>query len=335
MIFDDLATNVVNARELYNATVAERDAARATSDANAQALADTRTQLTAAQTENLSLKGQLTQCQKALADCQGTTPPPPVTPKLLMGATVDQRNGQTRAQANADFESFAGPLMVRRAFLGGAPTTTNLAALLAEDYGKRHRIVSYKGEGSDTTLKTIKNDGFKTYMVKYHEPENDGGTHTAAWFRGVTDEEIAQVKRLGRPDLIPSFVLMSWLERDAASLGTSSADWFPTDKAGVVMLIDPYDPNMNKSMAQLAKPTIDLWRAQGGTRWGLSELGTHRTGAAGAAWINETLAFVKAEGGEVAAYFHSAVGAEGPWWMDDPAVRAAWKAEATKQAALV
>ena len=248
----------------------------------------------------------------------------PLKSKMLMGATIDKRNSSNAAERTA-FEAKTGPLQCRRVFLQGAPTQTNLAAALAQDMESNHRVLSYKGDATDDVLRSIPQDGFRTWLVKWHEPENDGGTHTAAWFRAQTDAHIAQVKRLGRPDLIPAFVLMGWLERDA-NAATTSADWFPADKTGVVLLLDPYDPNNRLTLAQATKPTLDLWRAKGGTRWGIAETATHRTGEAGADWVRDGHAWATAEGAETLLWFHSAVGAEGPWWMDDPAVCGAWRA---------
>jgi hypothetical protein len=252
----------------------------------------------------------------------GPEPEPPAFP-LYVGATVGTRN-QTIRQAITEWETNCGTLAIRRIFMAGAPTTTNLASQLGPDYGKRHRILSYKGDTTMATLKTIQNDGFTTFLVKYHEPENDGGTHTPAWFVAEQAKHIAQVKGLNRPDLVPAFVLMSWSDRDGDA-STSSKDWFPTDKDGVVFFIDPYDPNNRNSLEQTCAESVRVWRAEGGERWGVAETGTHRLGLEGAQWIKDGHAYLKREGAEAYCWFHHSVGAEGPWWLDDKTMQAAWK----------
>lgn len=272
----------------------------------------------------------------------GGAPPPPEVPSLLVGATVDTRNGQSYAQATAQFNTDLSnaygssvSIEVGRRFFGSLPASFDSVNQFVQDKNVRSRIISWKAEPTlaenQTFMATIPNDGFITWCITHHEPENDGGSHTSAWFRGMLDNLHGAWVNLGRPaHLRPSLCLMTWLERDG-NAGTSSADWFPTsDKiADFTLWLDPYDPNSNETLQQQAGATLDLWVAAGGspTKWGITETGSHRTGSNLANWIHESVAWCRSNGAVGYCYFHSAVGNDGPWWLDDVAGRAALAAE--------
>lgn len=272
--------------------------------------------------ENVALRARIAELEG-----EEPEPPTPTRPPMLVGATVDAKSGQTKAAAIAAFETDTGAkLGVRRSFTGTFPTSIKNHDANA-DVGVRASVLSIKGTPTaakfDTFLKTFPVDGHTRWVVWQHEPENDGGTMTPAYFKQGCDLLAERIAATKRTDIVPTLVLMSWLERDT-STSTSSAQWFPSDPAAWCLALDPYDPNNNRSLQQQTEPTLKLWRQAGGKRWGIGETGTHRTGAAGVAWIREGLAWALRESAEFVCYFHSAVGAEGPWWLDDPAMREAW-----------
>lgn len=259
-------------------------------------------------------------------------PPPPPTPEhpFRLGAGVTRLSGQTDVQAMAAFEAQIGTgIQVARRFQPGRRLFTEVAAFMA-DVGRRDRIVSIKGEPTQAQIAefidSIPVDGFKTTVVVHHEPENDGGSHTPAWFKAQQAALLAATTEAARDDVDCGIVLMSYLERDGND-STSSADWFPDDPTGFVMLLDPYDgENDPREFADRVGPTLELWRAAGGTRWGIGETSTKRTGADGARWIRDAGAWAKAEGCEAFCWFHSHHGSRGPWWLPEGEMSAAFAA---------
>lgn len=267
----------------------------------------------------------------------GGTPDPPQPPGgMLIGATVQPRNGDSVAEATATFNTQIGAeIQIARRFDGGTPTswaTGGNSNQFNVDTGQRHRIVSIKGVADhqptqaqwETFIGDIPNDGFRTYIISHHEPDNDGGSHTPAWFQGQLNRLHAAWVAQGSPAyVIPSFCLTGWLDRDGNN-STTSADWFP--HAGIIddftFFWDPYDPNGNRSLEQQADPTLQVWRAAGGGDWGIAETGTKQTGSAGVTWISDGMDWCRSEGAVAVCWFHSSVGTHGPWYLDDTLMRA-------------
>jgi len=280
-----------------------------------------------------NLNDQVTALQAALVLCREGDPDPEPAHRMLIGATVDRIGSESREAATLRFEKALGkPLDIVRRFTGTPVTTFDQTSNFVVDKGKRSRIISFKematGAGVETFLRSIPADGYTTYVMRWHEPENDGGTHTASWFKQQQAELLAAIRKVNRPDLIPAFCLMGWLDRDASAT-TSSADWFPAEASAWVMGIDPYDPWNKETLPALCKPTLDLWRKAGGTRWMITETATHRTGVDGAKWISDGYDWCRSEGAEAVCWFDSAVGVTGgaTWHLTDPLMYEAMAAQ--------
>lgn len=264
----------------------------------------------------------------------GTTSPPPTPSEFLIGAAVAQRNGLTYAGATAQFvtdlsNALGAPCTLPhgRRYWGNSPVGQTFASIpqFVQDRNVRHRFISWKGEATlaecQDFMETIPDDGFITRVTQHHEPENDGGAHTPTWFRGMMANLHGAWVAMGRPDyIIPCVNLMSWLERDN-NAATSSALWFPDSSiiADFELWIDPYDAANNRTLQQQSQPTYELWVSEGGdpTKFGVIETGSHRTGANLATWIHNGIAWLRSLDAKGWTWFHSPVGPEGPWWLDD------------------
>ena len=250
------------------------------------------------------------------------------TTGMLIGAAIDRQGSQSWAQATDTFEQRMGRhVQIARRFTGTnlAAHNFNLASIdrFKLDVNTRHRSWSFKGSYTDPELDRIvdqlPNDGYLTW---HHEADNDGGAMTPTYFKSLQARLLAAIERSGRADVVPTFVLTSWLERDNEP-NTSSADWFPAQPAKWAFGIDPYDPHSQRTFAQLAEPSISLWKQHGGRRWLVTETGTHRTGNDGVAWIRDAKTWCADNGCEAFMWFHSDIGKEGPWWLEDDALYAA------------
>lgn len=258
-----------------------------------------------------------------------TTTLPPARQPFLLGATVDRQGTETLAQATGNFETAIGNnLDIARRFTGTFPTSFASVGTFAVDTGVRDRFISVKGTPTlgqwVTFLKSIPADGFETWVAINHEPENDGGTMTPTVFKAKNALMLQAIRQVNRADLHPALVLMTWLERDGNST-TSSAQWFPDEPWAFTLGIDPYDPNNRLQLVDLSSATITLWKLAGGQSWMVTETGTHRTGADGVAWIRAAGVYCGSDPGCGAImWFHSAVGAEGPWWLSDALMQQAY-----------
>lgn len=222
-------------------------------------------------------------------------------------------------QATADFETLiAADVDIARRFSGSTfPTTyqaqTSMGA--AVDVGQRHRFISVKGDPTaaqwSTFLNSIPVDGFDTWVTINHEPENDGNL-TAAQFKAKLALMLERIELTGRQDLHPSFVLMAWTERNSGN----SELWFPDQIAKFTYGIDGYDPNNVLTLQASIGPAAAAWKAAGGGPWMVTETGTHRTGQAAVVWIDDGFDWCRVDPTCLGIHwFHSSVGAEGPWWM--------------------
>jgi hypothetical protein len=282
----------------------------------------------------------------------GAEPPAIPTDGIVrIGAAIDldaTYSATTYPAATTAFETLIGASIdIARRFDSGMPTAWdadagNDANCFIQDEGVRDRIISVKGSTTSgptqaqhvTFMNDIPVDGFKTYYICHHEPENDvkqgKPTHTAAWFQDKLDDlHAAWVTAGSRDDIIPSLCLTSYWERDDSS-STSSANWFP--RSAIIedfcLFLDPYDEaSSGTSMEDKVYRTLQLWAAAGGGPWGIAEAGTKKTGTAGATWIHEACQYVRQNNGVAFCYFHSSVGPTGPWWLDDPIMQAQLGAE--------
>ena len=128
----------------------------------------------------------------------------------------------------------------------------------------------------------------------------------------------AAVDIVGRDDVDPMFVLMSWLERDG-NPSTSSLDYMPrTNLNRWIMGLDPYFGKDENTYDSQAGSTIALWRGLGGRRIALTEWGVKSTGQTAADQITGIHADAEEDGCEFALYFDSAEGtnAGAGWYLD-------------------
>lgn len=265
-------------------------------------------------------------------------PPPPTPGDMLVGASVAKTSSQTWTQATSAFETMIGEgCTVMRRFTTGKPGLWSSKSQFTVDNGIRDSIVSFKGDPTQAEIEaffnSIPNDGFTRYVAMNHEVENDGGTHTPAWFKGRQDVFMDAYIAVGSPAYIrPTVIYMFYLEHDGDS-GTSTADFFPNgDLTDWVMGLDPYDTNGVRTMQYLVEPTLDLWRAAGGVEWLIAETGTQRQiddgDAAGEAWIEESCDWLRSEGCIAVCWWNETKAYD--WRMDDyPLMLAAWGAEVT------
>ena len=302
------------------ATSAALTESRAAHAATAAELSETLALLAVAEARIAELEAQI-----------GGPVDPPAVP-LLVGATVVPATGESWLQATARFESLIGkPITVARRFLGSAPLLPfSSYDQFAADVGRRDRWVSFKGDPTDAQLeafiRSIPVDGHTTGVAWNHEPENDGGVMTPAYFRARQARLLAVIRKVNRPDVYPMVVLMGWLENDGIA-STTSAAWFPDEPAEWVLGVDFYDDKANRTYAQLATQTLDLWALAGGIRWAATEFGTARTGTSAATWITEYGQFARTRPGCIGgAWFDSTIGIGQPLAARGPEAVAAYAA---------
>lgn len=309
--------------------LAHADEARDTVTAELDAADGTMTTLENELHEAVDREATLQAQFDAYRDAHPETGPPPPTTSLQIGASVQRQGAESQVQAYARLEDDMDATLDSVRYYIGTPTLSAFTAA-GMAIGGRHAVISCKGAPTDSMLAAIPElPGRKVDLVRWHEPENDGGDHTVAWFQGQLRAHFAQVDRLraaGRKDLRKALCVMTWLERDNAA-GTSSADWFPPAElidADTVLGLDPYDTNGLKSMQALIMDTLKLWRARGGRRFSIYEWATARRGAAMAAVMQESATYLRAEGAEAFHYFSSNVGSASQGPLDDPAGLKVW-----------
>lgn len=252
-------------------------------------------------------------------------PPPEPSPTLNIGASISTSPGQTWEEATAAFEEKLGrPIDVARRFSSSFPGEFDSVTPYRIDTGKRERIISFKAgpgltdEELDRFIASIPADGFDTGVCINHEPDKNGGRVSPEQHNRQAIQLADAIDRSGRSDVYPVIVVMTWWERDAKA-STTSAVYFPFGHCHRFKLgMDPYDTSTTREGWEITKPTLDLWRARGGTRWGITETGTKRRGVEGARWITDFGEWIIDEGGEDFLWFHAPNGDNGPWWLTDP-----------------
>jgi hypothetical protein len=280
--------------------------------------------------------GQVIEYDPDQIDPTSTTVTPPPKPTFVAGAAVQPvmvgGTMQTWSQATSAFESLVQhPLAIARRFSPEFPTTFADLPEFAVDTGVRHRFISVKGDPSPADwarfLESVPQDGFHTWVTINHEPENDGDHMTPEVFKEKSAVMLDAIRATERTDLHPAVVLTTWLERDDDATSTSAA-WFPNEPAAFTLGLDPYDICGCTAFADLVNPTLALWREAGGVDWAISETGTKQTGDDGAVWIEGMFDFCRADRACLGPmWFHAAVGANGPWWLEDPVMLEAYGAQ--------
>lgn len=275
--------------------------------------------------ENASLQGVIVEQAAVIseqaariAELEALLDPEVPESGMLVGASIQRRAGETWVSSLARFETTIGKqVQVVRRFDGDAPGDFATTSTFRDLTG-RHRILSFKGSPTQAQIEafiaTIPNDGRRTYLASWHEPEDN---MSGATFQGHSAKLLAATDASGRTDVIPSIILKTWLERDG-NANTSSADYFPAAPERWVLLMDPYFSKVENTYASQCGQTVALWRARGGVRIGIAEFGVKSTGQEAADQIAGILADAEADGNEVASYFDSNVGdnAGAGWYLD-------------------
>lgn len=262
--------------------------------------------------------------------------PPVVVPPVVVSPVPTRRmyvGASLTDQAQATQTKFETAVLggktsgVARRFDSSGVDAATLKSWLAIDTGKRHRNYSFKGtaiELTDAILDLIPSDGFETILTLQHESERPDKANDPVAMRSEFNMWItkirAYVRRTGKKFIVPGVIYMSWLERDASAT-TTTADWFPTvpldGDVPVYLGVDPYDNGGKFELKALYSPTLMLWKAHSGVRWGITEVGTHRTDDADRArWIIEGFKAAFADGAEDICWFNNDVGTNaGDGWQ--------------------
>ena len=261
---------------------------------------------------------------------QGIAPSPPDT--MWLGQAISPGplgggpSGETPAEATARFDGYLTAaygssvgIQIGRRFDSSTPTNFTTGGNFQEfsvDVAARHRVVSIKGSSDTqptaaqilTLMNSTPNDGFDTWYLVHHEPENDGGSHTTSWFDNLQDNLHSAWVSCGRDDVRIGVCYMTWFERDG-NPSTDTSDWFPTSNiADFAMFLDPYDTTGTESMQDMCQETLQMWRDAGGSMWGVAETGSVRTGSALADWIHTGVAWCRAQGAICWCWYHSTIG---------------------------
>lgn len=243
----------------------------------------------------------------------GEEPPPPVRP-MLVGASVQQRAGESWSQALARFETSVSTsagrpfkCQVVRRFVG--PTVVpSMQASAFRGLAGYSTILSFKHNSTVDQIAAWLRDlhsgpGIRHHVASWHEPEND---LTGPEFWARQQRLLDAVDRVGRTDIQPTIIVMGWWERDNRVETTSATFMPPRDMIGRFVLgLDVYDRHQNIELETLCTPTLALWRALGGDRWMLGEVATKRKGLAAKEWIERSGAWARANGCEAFPWFDS------------------------------
>ena len=255
-------------------------------------------------------------------------PPPPPAPTMLIGASVQRRGAESWAQALDRFEDLIGVEVqaVRRFISGRPPANPATHSALADVLdGKRTALrliaVSFTAGTVDEIVTFLRGlpviDKLRYAVAIRHEPDKELRV-SGPDFQAMCDDLITAVDIVGRDDVDPMFVLMSWLERDGNPT-TSSLDYMPrTNLNRWIMGLDPYFGKDENTYDSQAGSTIALWRGLGGRRIALTEWGVKSTGQTAADQITGIHADAEEDGCEFALYFDSAEGtnAGAGWYLD-------------------
>jgi len=255
-------------------------------------------------------------------------PPPPPAPTMLIGASVQRRGAESWAQALDRFEDLIGVEVqaVRRFISGRPPANPATHSALADVLdGKRTALrliaVSFTAGTVDEIVTFLRGlpviDRLRYAVAIRHEPDKELRV-SGPDFQAMCDDLITAVDIVGRDDVDPMFVLMSWLERDG-NPSTSSLDYMPrTNLNRWIMGLDPYFGKDENTYDSQAGSTIALWRGLGGRRIALTEWGVKSTGQTAADQITGIHADAEEDGCEFALYFDSAEGtnAGAGWYLD-------------------
>lgn len=302
-------------------------------------------------------QGTIAQLQQALADCQGSHPP--IGNIMKVGASVASPptlnwtrqqciDRWTTGYAQSDYGMVPhGPLGIRRVYSDGSFGSAD--ANMKLDFNTRDSVISFKGEAPTQSqmtsfLNSLLFDKRHRYIVWQSEAENPTKKNTPAWFKAgctqtfqLIDEWLnlpANVRF--KPYIHKMIINMSWLDRDPDPK-TSTQQWWPDiPLTDITLGLDPYNKKTSTvPISDLVTPTLKTWFARGGKMWGITEHGTHVSGAAGAVEVKSDLQWCYDNGASMFCWYHSSGGTDGPWWLSDPAMVAVWASEAARYNAMV
>ena len=309
-----MSVNIDNLRACVDLVDAELGATSA-------ALTESRTAHAATAAELSETLTLLAAAEARIAELEGNVEPPPTPPRFLVGASVVGNGPAAQRTAITAFESQldGAQIQVLRAFSDAWRLWQQHNASAFQ--GRGPVIMSNKGTGSwDDLIASIPADQEVYLIATPHEIDRPDRGITPTAFRSTCTALLAAVRRSGRGNVHPSACYTSYRERDTSPPAgyESTAPFFPDEPDAWVMLLDPYDPNNRISLADACTPTLTLWRTYGGHRWGIAEVGTHRTGQDAADWITDGCAWARGEACETFPWFESGVGtAAGPngWFL--------------------
>jgi hypothetical protein len=237
-------------------------------------------------------------------------------------------------------------LHARRSYEGFLPETFSASNMSADVNLCKASLYSFKTSWSKTAsgdnyqeikqfVQTIPDDR-TVYLIFFHEPEDDipsqgsSDVFTTAFARFVD-----AVLDAGKPNVHPTFVLMSWTWNPNS--GRNPEDWNvapklkPDQLNRVIAGLDGYshDPVGTSAESAIGRgigfSEMATW---GFSRFGIFETSTRRLeGPSGRAkWISDLGEWIRRDGKiEVVSWFHSGVGPNagaegwflGQWWIDE------------------
>lgn len=232
-------------------------------------------------------------------------------------------------------------LHARRTYDTSLPVSWESSVMAADENLCKVSLYSFKTSWTTTAngsnyqaikqfVQSIPDDRI-VYLIFYHEPEDNG---VGDLFTSAFAKFVDAVLDAGKPNVHPTFVLMSWTWNPNS--GRNPEDWnvAPKLKPGqisrVVAGLDGYshDPvNISAESAIGRGIGFNAMETWGFSRFGIFETSTRRMeGPNGRAkWISDLAAWVNRHGKiEVVSWFHSGVGQNageegwflGQWWID-------------------
>ncbi|HET8660398.1 MAG TPA: DNRLRE domain-containing protein [Micromonosporaceae bacterium] len=237
--------------------------------------------------------------------------------RMLAGASVQLRTGETYSQGLARADRTYGPLEMVRVFYPGLPPSW---AGSRADVANRTVVVSFKAlpldiiaGKHDAQLSTWFASAPRTrdtYWVYYHEPEDNiaAGNFTATDYRAAWRHLAGLANRTGNSRLHATLVLMCYsLNPDS---GRNWRDYYPGGDIIDVLGWDCYNYGRKKgeyaSPASIYGKSIEVSRATG-KPFGYAETGStllpEDTGAGRAAWLRSVGTYLNSHNPLWVAYF--------------------------------
>lgn len=243
----------------------------------------------------------------------------PAPGRMLAGASVQLRTGETYAQGLARADRTYGPLEMVRVFYTGLPPSWAGSRV---DVANRTVVVSFKALPLDVL--SGKHDAQlsawfasaprtrDTYWVYYHEPEDNiaAGNFTATDYRAAWRHLAGLANRTGNSRLHATLVLMCYSVNPSS--GRNWRDYYAGGDIIDVLGWDCYNFGRKKgeyaSPASIYAKSIEVSRAAG-KPFGYAETGSvllpEDTGAGRAAWLRSIGAYLSSQNPLWVSYFDS------------------------------